>query len=268
MRPKRLLSASITGLLLGGLLNGAFAQGKPAKPTIGPSNAQGSPSSQKQSSDSPNELIEKMRASKESLEKLLAVHEKQLQSRSNDYETRKNLYEKDLISKRELEESEQAVANTRFQIQEVRRWMAENDIGLTEALAREELQRLPALPLGGYSETTALIRYNGRAAWSLSKAEKIEKFFAARFGYDLPVSAAGQTPTHERMRLDHREAMDVAVRPDSPEGRELMNYLRQAGIPFIAFRGQMPGSATGAHIHIGRPSIRFLSSPGRASSDR
>ncbi|HEV8344009.1 MAG TPA: hypothetical protein VGR30_16700 [Candidatus Binatia bacterium] len=268
MQPKRLLTASVTGLLLGGLLNDAFAQGKPAKPTIRPSNPQETPSSRKQPSDSPNELIEKMKASRESLEKLLAVYDKQLQSQTTGFELRKSLYEKDLISKLELEESERAVASTRFHIQQVRQWIAEDDIALAEALFRQELRRLPALPLGGYSETAALIRYNGRAVWSLSNAEKIEKFFAARFGYDLPVSAIGQTPAHERMRFDHREAMDVAVRPDSPEGRELMNYLRNAGIPFIAFRGQMPGSSTGAHIHIGRPSIRFLSTPGRASSDR
>jgi len=52
--------------------------------------------------------------------------------------------------------------------------------------------------------------------------------------------------------------MDVALHPDSDEGRSLMAYLRRAGIPFIAFRSAMPGSATGAHIHIGLPSIRTM----------
>ena len=50
--------------------------------------------------------------------------------------------------------------------------------------------------------------------------------------------------------------MDVAVSPDSQEGRALMVYLRRAGIPFIAFRNKMRGWATGAHIHIGTPSLR------------
>jgi hypothetical protein len=37
--------------------------------------------------------------------------------------------------------------------------------------------------------------------------------------------------------------------PDSPQGIALLNYLRGAGIPFIAFRSAVPGSATGAHTH-------------------
>jgi hypothetical protein len=45
--------------------------------------------------------------------------------------------------------------------------------------------------------------------------------------------------------------MDVAVHPDNCEGRALMEYLRRAGIPFLAFRNKVAGSATGAHIHIG-----------------
>jgi hypothetical protein len=36
----------------------------------------------------------------------------------------------------------------------------------------------------------------------------------------------------------------------------LIGYLRQSGIPFIAFRNAVPGAATGAHIHIGKPSLR------------
>jgi len=48
----------------------------------------------------------------------------------------------------------------------------------------------------------------------------------------------------------------VALHPDSREGQSLIAYLRQSGIPFIAFRGAVPGAATGAHIHIGQPSPR------------
>jgi hypothetical protein len=261
MKCDRLLTLSVTGLFLLSFSSAVFAQTKKTESTGRPPQRQRS-TPQKELSETSSELIEKMKASRESLQRLLSVYEKQLQSRSTDYETRKGLYEKDLISKLELEESERAVANTRFQIQQVQRWIAENDIVLAEAFAREELQRLPALPLGGYSETAALIRYNGGTRWSLANAEKIERFFLDRFGHALPVSAMGQTPAHERMRFDHRDAMDVAVHPDSAEGRELMNYLRRAGIPFMAFRGKVSGSATGAHIHVGRPSMRLLPSPG------
>ncbi|MEK7210964.1 MAG: hypothetical protein AAB070_06055, partial [Candidatus Binatota bacterium] len=74
-----------------------------------------------------------------------------------------------------------------------------------------------------------------------------------------PVSALGQTSFHDQMKFDHRDAMDVALHPDSSEGKTLMAYLRKSGVPFIAFRNGVPGSATGAHIHIGKPSLRASS---------
>ena len=129
---------------------------------------------------------------------------------------------------------------------------------MTEATMRDELLRLPGLAIGGYSETGTLLRFNGGAAWSLANAPKIEKFFLQTFGRGLPVTAFGQTATHDRLRFDHRNAIDVALHPDSNEGRSLLAYLRQTGIPFIAFRGAVPGAATGAHIHIGHPSVRTV----------
>jgi hypothetical protein len=51
--------------------------------------------------------------------------------------------------------------------------------------------------------------------------------------------------------------MDVAVHPDSIEGKALIAHLRTSGIPFIAFRGAVAGSSTGPHIHIGKPSGRL-----------
>jgi len=59
------------------------------------------------------------------------------------------------------------------------------------------------------------------------------------------------------MGFDHRNALDVALAPDSPEGRALIEYLRGEGIPFIAYRGAVAGSSSGAHIHVGQPSPRI-----------
>ncbi len=36
-----------------------------------------------------------------------------------------------------------------------------------------------------------------------------------------------------------------------------MDYLRAARISFIASWGAVPGSASGAHIHVGQPSPRI-----------
>jgi len=129
---------------------------------------------------------------------------------------------------------------------------------LSEARMAESLARLTPLPRGGYEETPGLVRYNGTAAWSLTgDLPRLQQFFLARFGRPLSISALGQTALHDRMGFDHRNALDVAVHPDSPEGRALMEHLRLAGIPFIAAWGAIPGSTSGAHIHVGQPSPRF-----------
>lgn len=120
----------------------------------------------------------------------------------------------------------------------------------------EQLLKLPPLTAGQYMEKGALIRYNGKARWSLADAGKAQRFFSEKFGHLLPISALGQTPFHDRMKFDHRDAVDVALHPDSSEGKTLMDYLRLSGIPFMAFRSGLPGSASGAHIHIGKPSLR------------
>jgi hypothetical protein len=99
-----------------------------------------------------------------------------------------------------------------------------------------------------------------RSAFAASSRGKIEgdikSFFISKFGSTLPVSAFGQTRLHSRLGFDHRNGIDVALSPDSLEGRALLGKLRGFGVPFIAFRKAIPGVATGAHIHVGRPSPR------------
>lgn len=92
--------------------------------------------------------------------------------------------------------------------------------------------------------------------WRLSEAEKIKAFFLGTFNKRLPLSAFGQSDLHTRWGLDHRNAMDVGLHPDSVEGRALINYLRAEAIPFLVFRNPIPGVATGPHIHIGHRSSR------------
>ena len=94
--------------------------------------------------------------------------------------------------------------------------------------------------------------------WSLADAKKVENFFFTKFGRQLPTSAFGQSEIHDRWGLDHRQGMDVGLHPDSEEGIALVNFLRTEKIPFLVFRHSIPGVATGPHIHIGRPSHRYL----------
>ena len=156
----------------------------------------------------------------------------------------------------ELNQTERALAEAIVRVDEDKRWIAESDITITEATARDALLESPRLAVGGYSESGMFIRFNGGASWSLADAGKIEKFFSQTFGHALPISASrdDRRVAHDRLRFDHRNAMDVALHTNSKEGQALLSYLRQAGIPFIAFRSAVAGAATGAHIHIGNPS--------------
>ncbi|HEX5964960.1 MAG TPA: hypothetical protein VFY51_03485 [Pyrinomonadaceae bacterium] len=99
----------------------------------------------------------------------------------------------------------------------------------------------------------------GGGKWKLSDAGKIEEFFVAKFKKPLPLSAFGQSDLHTRWGWDHRNGMDVGLHPDSTEGRALIEFLRAESIPFLAFRGAVPGVATGPHIHIGNRSPRITS---------
>jgi len=191
---------------------------------------------------------------KTSLEKLLAFQENDVKAASEQVEKRKELLALAIISKKELEESERALSAAQDKVANTKRQMAESDTLIAEATAEAELSKLGP---GAYQATGAMIRYNGPAHWVLSDASKVESFFSSKFRHALPISAFGQTAVHDHMGFDHRNAMDVALNPDSSEGQALMAYLRGVGIPFIAFRYAVAGSATGAHIHIGYPSHRL-----------
>lgn len=192
------------------------------------------------------------------LERVLAIHERELTRRTELAELRQDLYERGVLSKREFEEGQQAQNEARRNVEDTQRAMAEADRMLGEARMVESLARLTPLARGAYEETAGLVRYNGPAVWSLTQdVARLQQFFLTRFGRPLPISALGQTPLHDRMGFDHRNALDVAVHPDSPEGRALMEHLRLAGIPFIAAWGAIRGQTSGAHIHVGQPSPRF-----------
>lgn len=192
------------------------------------------------------------------LERVLAIHERELARRMELGELRHDLFERGVLSRKEFEEGQKGQAAAQRNVEETQRAMAEADRVLSEAHMAEAMARLTPLARGAYEESAGLVRYNGPAAWSLTAdVAGLEQFFLARFGRTLPISALGQTPLHDRMGFDHRNALDIAVHPDSPEGRALMEHLRLAGIPFIAAWGAIPGSTSGAHIHVGQPSPRI-----------
>jgi hypothetical protein len=126
-------------------------------------------------------------------------------------------------------------------------------------LDRERVVRIER-PKPPAEETTANIDVvEGTGKWKLSDAGKVEEFFVGKFKKPLPLSAFGQSDLHTRWGWDHRNGMDVGLHPDSGEGRALIEFLRAESIPFLAFRGAVPGVATGPHIHIGNRSPRISS---------
>jgi len=108
------------------------------------------------------------------------------------------------------------------------------------------------------SETKQVSPAQDSPRWSLADSKRVENFFFTKFGRPLPTSAFGQSDIHNRWGLDHRQGMDVGLHPDSLEGIALVDFLRAEKIPFLVFRHAISGVATGPHIHIGRPSHRYL----------
>ena len=207
------------------------------------------------------EFIKATREYKASLDQLRASYEKDVRKAEVKLTQSRELFAAGLISRNELETSERGVAEAKDKVAEVNRRDANADTQiadtLLEAEAEAKLRTSKPIPKGGFVSTASLIRYNGAAAWVLSDAWKVQRFFLDAFKKPLPIAVFGQGAIHERWRLDHRNAMDVSLHPDGPEGQALLGFLRANGIPFLAFRAAIPGTATGPHVHIGRPSHRY-----------
>ncbi|MBC8030552.1 MAG: hypothetical protein H7Z16_10615 [Pyrinomonadaceae bacterium] len=207
------------------------------------------------------EFIKATKEYKASLSKLRASYERDVTRAEAELTKSKDLFAAGLISKKDLEAGERAVAVAKDKVAEVDRnnSAADTQIAdtLLEAEAEAKLRTSKPIPKGGLVSTAAMIRYNGGGAWVLSDAWKVQRFFLQAFKKPLPISVFGQGSIHVRWRLDHNNSMDVSLHPDGAEGQAVLAFLRSNGIPFLAFRQAIPGTATGPHIHIGKPSHRY-----------
>ena len=200
------------------------------------------------------ERMESAQRYRETLVTLLPLLEEVVARAEADLERRRALAAQQLIARTDVDVATRALVTAREEAERTREALREAESMVMEAEAARELAALPPTAPGQVRTGPTLIRHDGRGAWSLADLPALEEFFRARFHRPLPVSARGQTLLHDRFGFDHHEALDVAVHPDSPEGRALMDYLRGRSIPFLAFRVAQPGIATGAHVHVGRPS--------------
>jgi len=234
---------------------------RPAKPRTNQTDLQSElAKSAKELAKLHEEFIKATRDYKASLDLLRASYEKDIARAESKVAQSKELFAAGLISRKDLELSEQAVVDAREKVAEVDRNNSNADAQIAETLleadAEAKFRKTKPLPRGGFVSTAAMIRFNG-GAWVLSDAWKVQRFFQDAFKRPLPIAVFGQGPIHNRWRLDHSNSMDVSLHPDGVEGQAVLGFLRSNGIPFLAFRQAIPGTATGPHIHIGRPSHRY-----------
>src|SRR6185503_15462446 len=155
------------------------------------------------------------------LEKLMTIYEADAKQAEGQLQKMKELSAQGLITRREVEASEDAAARARDKVVDAEAQLKIADVQLVEALveveAGETAPKLRVSPaprsVGGLVHATAYIRYGGGRAWSLSEAGAIQQFFILRFGRPLPIHVFGQSPLHDRWRYDHHNAMDIGLNP-------------------------------------------------------
>ena len=207
------------------------------------------------------EFIKATNEYKASLEKLLAFYEADVKKAEDKLAVSQKLLAEGLVAKTQVQESEHALAEAKAKVTEARRQMtsADDQIAgvLMEAAADEQIAKNLKLSRQRLVRTASFIRFTGGPGWNIGEAWKVQRFFSDTFRRELPIAVFGQGAIHNRWRLDHRNSMDISLHPDSAEGQALLNFLQRSGIPYLAFRGAIPGTATGPHIHIGKPSHRY-----------
>jgi hypothetical protein len=205
------------------------------------------------------QVLRTTRAYRATLERAVPVQEAQVREAFLVLDEGKRLQAAGAVAASYVEQAERNLAAAQRDLTDTLAALEETDRILGEASLQQRLASLPPLPRGGFEDSAMLVRFGGWTPWSLADVPALSRRFAGAFGHPLPISALGQTKVHDRLGLDHRGALDVGVHPDSAEGRWLMDFLRRAGIPFIGIRGEVAGSATGAHVHVGPPSPRLVS---------
>ena len=207
-----------------------------------------------------SELISATEAYKASAQEVIKFQEQEVANATAKAEQLRKLVADGLVARNELAAAEQVIAAATSRLEATKKQIADSDNLIVQIMEAEKTEK--ALARAQATQSRRLIqpvsmRYYGMAGWALSNISSVQAFFSSNFGRPLPISTMGQSNTHNAMGWDHRNSADVGVHPDSAEGRALIGFLQSKGIPFLAFRGAIPGVSTGPHIHIGYPSGRL-----------
>ena len=207
-----------------------------------------------------SELISATEAYKSSAQEVIKFQEQEVANATTKAEQLRQLVADGLIARNELTKAEEEITAAQSRLDATKEQIVDSDNLIVQIHEAEKVEK--ALAKAQAAQARRLVqpvsmRYSGMAGWALSNISSVQTFFSTTFGRPLPISTLGQSATHNAMRWDHRNSADVGVHPDSAEGRALIAFLQSKGIPFLAFRGAIPGISTGPHIHIGYPSGRL-----------
>jgi len=184
--------------------SGAYAQRKKpsAKPQTPPAQ------STSELSKLRDEYIKTTKEYKASLERLLALYQDSARKAEQRVGQSQKLLVEGLISKREVERSESALAEANLKVSGVQQQIATADTDIAQTLieieGEKQMARLGRVPKGKLLKTTSFIRYNGTGSWLLSQPGKIEVFFQQTFKRPLPIAVFEQGAINNQWRLDHR----------------------------------------------------------------
>src|SRR5499427_4651831 len=142
-----------------------------------------------------------------SVKALIPHYEESVKTATEAVEKRKELFEKGLVSKRDIDVAEQALKDAQAQLDQARHRLLETDQLIAEATAEPTEPAGPS-STGRYASKSAVMRYSGAGGWAIAEASKVEGFFSSKFGRALPISAFGQSETHNRLGFDHRNSVD------------------------------------------------------------
>jgi hypothetical protein len=201
----------------------------------------------------------------EQAEQLVAAAKRRVERRKTAWEDAKAQFDRGIAPANLAEQLgvQLDYARKEYDLATTRADIARQSAAMAEAEAAAFQARPPSVdPSDEHApETTAVSeRYDGNGVFTPEIFARIQTAFEDRFGKPLPISANGETAVHRALGFDHRGRVDVALRPDQPEGIWLRDYLRAHKIPYFAFSQAVPGKATGAHIHLGPMSTRLVAS--------
>src|SRR5690349_11873909 len=99
------------------------------------------------------DLVAAAKDYKDSLQKLLAFEEADVKSATETLEKRRALLDQNIISKKEVQESEQAVVAAQSKVNDTKKQIGESDNLIAEASGERQLQKLGPSRLGSYQAT-------------------------------------------------------------------------------------------------------------------